>query len=290
MPPPLGCSDSSGRRRDCLVLLALLSFLLALHPVLSQSDSTPPSRPRIMASPQGVFVDQADQSGLHCAHFNGLSGNLYLPEITGSGTALLDYDNDGDLDVYLVQGNALPWERGSGADPAPAQPFSDRLFRNDLAVGPVGTPTLHFTDVTPESGIEQAQGYGMGVATEDINNDGWMDVYVTNFGSNQLFLNQADGSFRDVTNSSGTQDRRWSTSATFLYYDRDGWLDLFVANYVKFDPAVRCYAPSSAPGYCGPQVFEPEPDRLFRNRGDGTFEDLTPASGLREETGCRGWV
>ena len=124
----------------------------------------------------------------------------------------------------------------------------------------------------------------MGVATGDIHNDGWVDVYVTNFGSNQLFLNQADGSFRDVTDSSGTQNRWWSTSATFLDYVRTAGGSVR-GQLRQIRSSASLLRPQQRPEYCGPQAFESELDRLFRNRGDGTFEDLTTTSGLREETG-----
>ena len=151
-----------------------------------------------------------------------MTGKFYLPEITGSGAALFDFDNDGDLDVYLVQGNArskysteqhvVSW-RGP-------EPPRGKLFRNDLKAG---DSKLSFTDVTQKSGI-LATGYGMGAATGDINNDGLPDLYLTNLGSNQMYLNKGGGKFVDVTKESGTDDPRWSTSASFFDYDRDGWL------------------------------------------------------------------
>jgi len=145
---------------------------------------------------------------------------------------------------------------------------------------------LRFTDVTEASGID-SRGYGYGVAAGDINNDGFVDLYVTNYGPNHLFLNNGDGTFRDVTTDSGTQDDRFSTSAAFLDYDRDGWLDLYVANNVKFDVRQnrRCMSPAGRPDYCAPTMFEPVPDRLFRNNGDGSFEDVTLSSKVASEFG-----
>ena len=223
-------------------------------------------------------------------HFNGMTGELLLPEMIGSGGAVLDYDNDGDLDLYLVQGAILrpgkklseaifPWQG--------ATPPQDRLYRNDLVVHPDGRRSLRFTDVTRQSGIA-ATGYGFGVATGDFNNDGWMDLYVTNLHSNQMFRNNGNGTFTDVTQKAGTDDVRWSTSAAFIDYDRDGWLDLFVANYVKFsvDENVNCYADSSAPDYCGPDAYDPLPDRLFHNSGDGTFTDVSISSGIYRAFGA----
>jgi hypothetical protein len=218
-----------------------------------------------------------------------MTGKFFLPEIMGSGAALFDYDNDGDLDVFIVQGNILepdskpantlfPW-RG-------AEPPRSRLFRNDLVVAKDGTRTLRFTDVTEASGI-MATGYGMGVAVGDINNDGRADLYLTNLGHNQMYLNKGDGKFVDVTKQSGTDDERWSTSASFFDYDRDGWLDLMVLNYADFSVSKNptCYAATTAKDYCTPKVFRAPGNRLFHNKGDGTFEDVTVAARVDKEFG-----
>ncbi|MHC4668367.1 MAG: CRTAC1 family protein [Planctomycetota bacterium] len=219
------------------------------------------------------FRDMADETGLSFAHRSGRTGRYYMPETMGSGAALFDYDRDGDLDVYLVQGHELRTEPG-GTDPVRPD-AKDRLFRNDLD----RAGTLHFTEVTAKSGIE-ARGYGMGVIAGDYDNDGWTDLYVTNFGSNQLLRNQGDGTFRDVTAAAGADDPRWSTSAAFVDFDRDGWLDLYVCAYVHFSYRnhKECYSSTTARDYCGPDSYEPVPDRLFRNRGDGTFVDVTAPS------------
>jgi enediyne biosynthesis protein E4 len=228
------------------------------------------------------FVDATVSAGLDFQHINGMSGEFYFSEMVGGGVALFDYDNDGDLDVYLVQGHLLgpDMEPGDASFEAGLQgPLTDRLYRNDLDGGSLG-----FTDVTTASGLD-ARGYGMGVATGDIDNDGWVDLYVTNFGSNQLWRNNGDGTFADHTVVSGTNDARWSVSAAFLDYDRDGWLDLFVGNYVNYSVAnnVECF--NNVRTYCGPDGFVPVPDRLFRNRGDGTFEDATAVSQVGTEYG-----
>ena len=227
--------------------------------------------------------------GLNFRHYNGMTGKLFLPEIMGSGAALFDYDNDGDLDVFLVQGAVLepgskpqetlfPWS-GSGLP-------RGRLFRNDLAIGKDGSRQLRFVDVTEKSGIV-ATGYGMGVAVGDINNDGRPDLYITNLGSNQMYLNKGDGTFVDATQNTGTDDLRWSTSAAFFDYDRDGWLDLMVVNYAKFSTSnsPNCYAATSARDYCTPRVFAAPGNRLFRNKGDGTFEDVTVNAGVDKDFG-----
>jgi hypothetical protein len=181
---------------------------------------------------QEIFVDAAPEAGLDFVHFNGMSGERYAVEVIGAGGALFDYDNDGDLDVYLVQGAMLG--PGKTLDDAVFRPqdglaLKDRLFRNDLASGDSDSLTFHFTEVTEDSGLE-ARGYGMGAATGDYDNDGWIDLYVTNFGSNQLWHNNGDGTFTDVTVSSGSDDRRWSVPASFFDFDRDGWLGLYVGN------------------------------------------------------------
>lgn len=235
---------------------------------------------------QVVFKEVAEQVGLRFQHYNGMTGKFYLPEITGSGGALFDFDNDGDLDVFLVQGNTLEPNTQPGATLFPwrgPETPRGRLFRNDLnAKG----AQLSFTDVTSQSGIV-ATGYGMGVAVGDINNDGLPDLYLTNLGSNQMYLNKGGGKFTDVTKESGTDDPRWSTSASFFDYDRDGWLDLMVVNYADFTVAnsPNCFASNTARDYCTPRVFRSPGNRLFHNKGNGVFEDVTVSAGVSKEFG-----
>jgi len=230
------------------------------------------------AETETLFLDIAAESGLDFTHFNGMTGGWHLPEITGQGGALFDYDGDGDLDVYLVQGALMPGKSMADAwfPLKGREPPRDRLFRNDLTVAADGTRRLTFVDVTEQSGLD-ARGYGMGVAVGDIDNDGWPDLYVTNLGPNQLWRNRGDGTFENITAKSGTADPGWSTSASFFDYDRDGLLDLYVANYALFDPAndPECYTANSARDYCGPDAYKAAGDRLYRNRGDGVFEDAT---------------
>jgi enediyne biosynthesis protein E4 len=233
-----------------------------------------------------IFTDRAKEAGLDFVHFNGMSGEHYYPEILGSGVALFDYDNDGDLDIFVVQGSMLgPDKKLSDALFAPQLPLRGRLFRNDSVRHADGTCTLKFTDVTEQSGID-AHGYGMGVTAADFNNDGWVDLYITNFGHNQMWRNNGDGTFTDVTRESGTDVPGWSCSAAFVDYDHDGWLDLFVGNYVdfRFENKKQCLSSTGAPDYCGPLSFEPLPNRLFRNRRDGTFEDVTVHSQIGSES------
>jgi hypothetical protein len=266
-------------------------WLLALLAAFPSAAGAAPASP----APPSLFTDEAAAAGLDFVHFNGMSGELYFPEMTGQGGALLDYDQDGDLDVYLVQGHMLgPGKEIAQATFAPRHPvpLSDRLYRNDLAVTADGERVLRFTDVTEESGIARlALGYGMGVAVADVDNDGWPDLYLASFGSNQMLRNRSDGTFEDVTAATGTDDTRWSIGASFFDYDEDGWLDLYVVNYVDFSFAVHkdCSTPSGTRDYCGPLAYEPVPDRLFRNRGPGpdgvTFEDVSARAGIAAEVG-----
>jgi enediyne biosynthesis protein E4 len=264
-----------------VLLLFLLSATVAQRPSARETQAARSSSP--------IFKDVAPEVGLEFQHYNGMTGKLYLPEITGSGAALFDFDNDGDLDVFMVQGNTLEPNTKAGSTLFPwrgTEPPRGRLFRNDLVIGKDGSRTLKFTDVTDKSGI-RADGYGMGVAVGDINNDGWPDLYITNLGHNQMYLNKGDGTFVDVTSKSGTDDVRWSTSASFFDYDRDGWLDLMVLNYADFSPvnSPACYATTTARDYCTPKVFRAPGNRLFHNKGNGLFEDVTVAAGVDKEFG-----
>jgi hypothetical protein len=246
---------------------ALAGLLLALAGLLGLAAACH----RVDAPPPGVFRDATDEAGLDFVHDHGGTGEFYFPEIMGPGGALFDYDGDGDLDLYCVQGGPL-------GRTAAVPGLGDRLYRNDLDPK---TGRLRFTDVTEASGI-RSRGYGMGVAAADVDNDGRVDLYVTRFGSNQLWRNRGDGRFEDVTAAAGADEPRWSTSAAFLDYDRDGWLDLFVTNYVDFRIASHraCQASTGRRDYCAPTVYRGEPDRLLHNRGDGRFEDVTGAAGI----------
>ena len=222
-----------------------------------------------------LFIEAAEQSGLHFTHDNGATGQYYMPEMMGAGVALFDYDNDGDLDVYLVQGAPID----ASARPA----TGNRLFRNDGVIG--GIP--RFTDVTEQAAVG-TKSVGMGVAVGDVDNDGWLDLYVTAFGSNVLYRNRGDGTFVDVTGQAHVDDPRWSTSAAFLDYDRDGDQDLFVANYVAFTkPGNKvCTDHAGARDYCPPGAYDPVPTHLFRNDGGLTFTDVTEASGVARAYGA----
>ena len=240
------------------------------------------------ADPLPPFSDITIETGLDFVHFNGMSGRFYYPEIVGSGGALFDYDNDGDLDLYLVQGAMLGPDRTvDQATFPPSTTLTDRLFRNDLVVGSDGSRRLRFVDVTEASGIE-GSGYGMGAATGDYDGDGFTDLFVTNFGRDRLWRNRGDGTFEDVTTVAGVAGTRgWSTSASFVDYDADGWLDLMVVSYVGWSYALHksCLTERGEPDYCKPTVFVPSVDRLLHNQGDGSFADVTVAAGIARERG-----
>jgi hypothetical protein len=238
----------------------------------------------LAGSGHGRFRDVAADAGLLFQHVNGASGQYHMPEIMGAGGAFIDVDGDGDLDVLLLQGRSL--------DPGKARPdlsHGHRLFRNDLSSVAGSRTALHFTDITDRAGFVSGD-YGMGVAAGDYDNDGDVDLYVTNYGANHLYRNNGNGTFVDVTAvaGDGLNDPRWSTSAAFSDYDADGDLDLFVTNYVDFTVhgAKTCFDPTGRRDYCGPLQFRPLPDRLFRNNGNGAFTDVSESSGIDKAYGA----
>ncbi|HMB54350.1 MAG TPA: VCBS repeat-containing protein, partial [Thermoanaerobaculia bacterium] len=243
------------------------------------ADAPGPAAGGDAAPTTAYFAEAAADTGLDFVHWNGMTGGYYMAEVTGSGAALLDYDGDGDLDVYFVQGRLLGPGKSAGDAIFPTTLPTDRgrLYRNRLAED----GRLGFEDVSEEA-VPPHTGYGMGVATGDYDGDGDPDLYLTHLGRNQLLRNEGDGTFRDVTDASGAGDDGWSVPAAFLDFDRDGDLDLFVGNYVDFpfdDPPV-CNDFAGEQDYCGPDSFAPQADRLFENRGDGTFRDVTAERGL----------
>ncbi len=241
-------------------LLPLVSAVVLGAGCKDKEDArSAPAAPAVRPSIEVRFIDATDAAGLEFRHRHCGTGEKYMPETMGSGGAFLDYDGDRQLDVYLINNAATPGYQG----PSP----ENGLFRND------GDGT--FSNVTAEAGVAGG-GYGMGVTVGDFDNDGWSDLYVTNFGANVLYRNNGDGTFSDVTERAGVGDPAWSTSAAFGDLDHDGDLDLYVANYVDFTYDNHKYCGERRLGiqaYCHPDVYNGVRDSLYLNRGDGTFEE-----------------
>ncbi|MCA1799468.1 MAG: VCBS repeat-containing protein, partial [Xanthomonadaceae bacterium] len=222
------------------------------------------------------FEDLTASAGVDFRYESGMQGEFYFPEIMGGGAALFDYDQDGLLDLYLVQAGVI----GPGVDPAARA--GGRLFRNVSTRMEDGTLQVRFEDVTEAAGID-ARGYGMGVAVGDYTGNGYPDLYLLNFGANQLWRNNGDGTFTDVTDEAGVKDDRWSVSGSFVDLDGNGLLDLIVVNYVDY--SFENHEPCRSIGinrrdYCSPSVYDGARDSVFRNLGDGRFEDISIASGI----------
>lgn len=236
---------------------------LGLSSQLARLYALAPADPR---PPGFQFTDVTSAAGIQFQHNSGAFGGKFLPETLGSGCAFLDYDHDGWQDILLINGADWPGHKTNRT--------TLRLYHNN------GNGT--FTDVTARSGLD-VELYGMGVAVGDYNNDGFPDILVTCVGQNRLFRNTGKGTFVDVTNAAGLGKREgFSTSALWFDYDRDGLLDLFVCNYVKWSPErdVFCSLDGKHKSYCTPEAYRGETCWLFHNRGDGTFEDVTAASGI----------
>jgi len=262
------------------MLIRLALVVLAAVTMVSCGGSTAPATTTTTSTAQdeSYFVEQAAAAGIDFVHFNGMSGEYYYPEIMAPGVGLFDFDNDGDLDLYLVQSQMLG--KGKTIKDAlfpPKGPLKDRLYRNDLTVGADGKKTLHFTDVTEQAGIN-IQTYGMGVAAADVDNDGFVDIYRTGLTEGVLLHNNGNGTFTDITAKSGTANKGgWGVSAAFVDIDRDGWLDLFVGNYLLYsvEGDIDCLSVTGQHDYCPPNSYRPQPSKLYRNKGDGTFVDIT---------------
>ena len=223
------------------------------------------------------FVDATADAGINFQHVDGRTGEKYLIETLGSGALFFDFDVDGHLDLYVVNATHIPPPINTTTTQTRGLP-QNRLYRNN------GDGT--FTDVTHKAGVGDV-GYGVGCAAADINNDGYPEIYVTNYGPNRLYANNGDGTFTDITEKAGVGDQRWGTSCAFLDYDLDGDLDLYVVNYMKFAIAEnRWWEIRGIRTYCSPtdQIagshFVSEPDTLYRNNGDNTFTDVTETAGI----------
>ncbi len=247
-----------------LILLAIYSIaLLGVKVGSSIAQEVAPTNKNVR------FTDVTAAFGIQFRDVNGESGKKYFIEPLGRGVALFDYDNDGDLDIYLVNGCDLPVVPSS-------IPSKNMLYRNDEG---------KYIDVTDDASVG-GTGYGLGCCVGDYNNDGFVDLYVTNYGKNVLYQNNGDGSFIDVTDSAGVGGNRLSSGCAFLDYDADGHLDLYVVNYVQFDVNANpeCTR-QGVPVYCTPEALEGENDRLYRNNGDGTFSDVTQKAGITAPPG-----
>ena len=233
-----------------------IAFLLLLSPLIILN---------VNGEPSVTFTDTTEESGITFQHEDGRSYKKYFVETLGSGVALFDYDNDNDVDIYLVNGTNLDSDEA-------APDAMNRLYRNDGTAG--------FVDVTEASGAGH-QGYGVGVCVGDYDNDGWLDMYVTNFSNNVLYRNNGDGTFTDHTAEAGVQSLDWSAGCAFADVDADGDLDLYVANYVNF--SAETHTPCRVKGilvYCSPRVYDGVKDVFFRNNGDGTFSENTENAGF----------
>jgi hypothetical protein len=223
-------------------------------------------------APASIFADVTTQAGIRWQHISGESKDRYLIEAMGGGVAFTDFDGDGLLDICLITGGETPHTKSE-------TPPRNALYRN-LGNG-------KFQDVTPNSGIGQIPFYGMGVAAADYDNDGFPDLYITGFPSSALFHNNKDGTFTDATAKAGVSNPgKFAASAAWFDYDRDGYLDLFVANYVKFsfDGPQHC-AYEGQPTYCAQVAYTGESPTLYHNNGDGTFTDVTVPAGLENLVG-----
>src|SRR6201987_3109847 len=236
-------------------VLTLLLVSVALRPALAQNIT---------------FRDITAQTGIHFVHNNAAFGKKYLPETMGPGVAFIDYDNDGYPDIFLVNGTNWPGQ--------PSKHSTPKLYHNNHD----GT----FTDVTHKAGLD-IEIFGMGVAVGDYDNDGYDDLFITAVGQSRLFHNNGNGTFSDVTQKAGLMGpKEFSTSAAWVDYDKDGKLDLVVANYVQWslETDLYCTLDGKSKSYCTPESYKGASVRLWHNRGDGTFEDVTKKAGLGDPT------
>ena len=258
-------------------------FLTVVLPLLVEfaAGQTIPEalNPKSTVSPP-TFSDVTDAAGVRFRHNSSSTSRKYLIETMGAGVAWLDYNRDGLLDLFFVNGAALGDPMGEGATPEKSQRrYWNRLYRN------LGDET--FRDVTEQAGL-QGNGYGMGVAVGDFDNSGSPDVYVTNFGANNLYRNRGEGTFEDVTAKAGVAADGWSVGTVFFDYDSDGHLDLFVSRYLdwSFDNNPWCGPRrEKSRGYCHPNAFKGVSHLLYHNEGDGTFRNVSENAGISSHPG-----
>ena len=253
------------RRRLAGFPIALaLCVAVACRPNGDEPGSGSPAPARVGV----VFTDVTAEAGIEFVHHNGRSGRKFLPETLGSGCAFLDYNNDGRADIFLV--NSRPWT-GDTSD------VTSKLYRNEGGG--------RFSDVTQQAGLATPM-YGLGVAAPDYDNDGFQDLYVTVLDGDRLFRNRGDGTFEDVTSAAGIDNARFGTSAAWVDYDLDGHLDLFVANYVEWsmEGDLWCSMDGATKTYCTPESYRGQPSALYRNRGDGSFQEVGASAGVADPT------
>ncbi len=258
----MSCGPNA-ENRDPVLLRGVLIVWLSIGLMVASVAMEP--------SPDLRLRDVAAKSGLAFRFDSGSRGKHDLPEIMGGGVALIDFDSDGDLDVYFCNGGPI------GSIPTGLDPPC-RLYRNE--------GNSRFKDVTSEANAK-GPSYAMGAAVGDFDGDGRDDLFVTGWRDQRLYRNLGGGRFADVTDRAGLNSKLWSTSAAFADLDGDGDLDLYVCNYLDYDPAKApyCAAPDGKQDYCGPESFDAQPDRLYRNNGNGTFTDVARASGITDPDG-----
>jgi hypothetical protein len=257
--------------RTEIFCVTVATLLLAISCGAGSDDGTTTDSPVDSQPAAAWFEERAEAAGLEFSHRSGFDQRYLMPEAASGGGGLFDMDGDGDLDAYLVQSGSL-------VDATKRSP-GNQLFEN------LGDGT--FVNVTPQSGADDV-GYGMGVACGDYDNDGDVDLYVTNYGPNRLLMNDGTGRFEDRTALAQVAADDWSASAGFLDYDRDGDLDLFVVNYIRWsaETELECYNQLGSVDYCSPKNYDaPAVDRLYRNDGAGKFTDVTQPAGLYQAFG-----
>jgi hypothetical protein len=233
----------------------------------------PSFNPRLLAAPPLFEEVPSSASGISWVHRNAISPDRYLPETMGPGVAFLDFDNDGWVDVFMVNSGASDFYK-------PATPLKNALYKNNRN----GT----FTDVTDKAGVAGGTQFGMGCTIADYDNDGYPDILVTAYGRCTLYHNNGDGTFADVTDKAGVAAPGWTTSAVWFDYDNDGKLDLFLCSFVQFAVANNVFCGDNKLGkrfYCIPRVFKPTPSLLFHNNGDGTFTEVSAGTDIKRAMG-----
>ena len=249
---------------------AIVGLMIAIFVAGCDSATRSGSSPDANPSPQpatasSTFTDVTEESGVQFVYETSVDDRLLMPAIMGGGLALFDADGDLDLDILLTNGNSSEPIGARGTSPRA------RFFRQESP--------MSFREATEESGLNET-GYGQGVVVGDIDNDGDPDVVMLNYGPDRVFRNRGDGIFEDATEGSGITGAGWSVSGAFADIDRDGDLDLYLVQYVDFNADRRCHDNAGRPEFCGPLVHPPSSDRLFRNLGDGTFEEISDSAGM----------